>query len=695
FLKMNRGKISFGKIGFSLSTKKTEDIESKGSDDKEEFDGSADEKDTQTSIGGFGSFGKIGPAKTQNDIINEAGIEKEKEPEKQQEDEMNEMMGFSSFGKKAREFDLDKIVEETRKTALERNRDNLEKIALNVNKGDNENKEGQAGTPAPNNAGQNADTRKNNAQNEDYDDDDEDFVGPPLPPEMLAARSEKETEEDEVDDESDDVYKLPITHELLLSHGSKTVSALAVDPSGARLVTGGLDYEVKYWDFQGMDLSRDSFRSFYPADGYPISNVDYSCTGDKVLVVSGSQQCKVYDRDGIELFECAKGDMYINDMAKTKGHISSLTYGCWHPKDKTQFLTSSRDGTLRIWNVDQPHQQKTVIKTKAYSGLKIRPIVCTYSRDGLMLGCACDDGTIQLWDTRKNYVNVLIHIKNSHEKGTETSSLCFSYDNKSFVTRGGDDTLKLWDIRNYKEPVHVKKELFNRFSNTDALFSPNDQLVVTGTSLDRGDKAGKIVMLDRSSFNIVHEMDVGTSHVCRINWHPRLNQLMVGCGDGNIRLLYDPQLSHNGAVLVAGKKKKRAKQAEVVVSQQVITPHALPMFREERHKSTRKQEERDRKDPQKSHQPELPIGKAGSGGRVAAGGSTLSSYIIRNMGMRNLVHEEGDPREALLKFAKDAAENPYWVTPAYAKNQPKTIFQEEEKDETADDEPDTKKQKTT
>ena len=68
---------------------------------------------------------------------------------------------------------------------------------------------------------------------------------------------------------------------------------------------------------------------------------------------------------------------------------------------------------------------------------------------------------------------------------------------------------------------------------------------------------------------------------------------------------------------------------DVVVSQQIITPHALPMFKEERHKSTRKLEEKDRKDPVKSHQPDLPLTKSGTGGRVASGGSTLSSYIIR------------------------------------------------------------------
>lgn len=57
----------------------------------------------------------------------------------------------------------------------------------------------------------------------------------------------------------------------------------------------------------------------------------------------------------------------------------------------------------------------------------------------------------------------------------------------------------------------------------------------------------------------------------------------------------------------------------------------------------------------------------GQGGRVAASGSTLSSYVIRSMGLSKRVEDDQDPREAILKYAKDAAENPYWISPAYAK----------------------------
>jgi len=44
------------------------------------------------------------------------------------------------------------------------------------------------------------------------------------------------------------------------------VSALALDPSGARLITGGHDYDVKLFDFAGMDSTLKPFRTLRPCE---------------------------------------------------------------------------------------------------------------------------------------------------------------------------------------------------------------------------------------------------------------------------------------------------------------------------------------------------------------------------------------------------------------------------------------------
>lgn len=499
--------------------------------------------------------------------------------------------------------------------------------------------------------------------------------------------SDSENEQDEV--------IIPITDDLTITHGNKAVVALAVDPAGARLASGSVDYDVKFWDFAGMDSTFQSFRSMTPCGNYPIKTLQYSSTGDAVLVVSGMSQAKVLDRDGHELIECVKGDQYVADMARTKGHTSPLTCGSWHPKVKDEFLTTSEDGTCRLWDVKKPFHHKSIIKCRAQNGLKTAPTACTYSRDGNLIACTCMDGSIQMWDHRKMFVNTTLLLRNAHQSGTETSCIAFSYLGHWVATRGCDDTLKLWDIRAFKKPISVVNDIFCRYATTDCIFSPDDSLIVTGQSMKREESHGKLLFYDRKDLNKVKEIIVTDSHVIKTLWHPKLQQIFVGAGNGTVKAYYDESRSIRGAKLCAVKTRKKTKQIEVVAAQQIITPHALPMFRQEKPKSIRKKMEKERLDPVKSHRPDLPI-KSGQGGRVAASGSTLSSYVIRNLGLSKKIEDDQDPREAILRFAKDAAENPYWITPAYSKTQPKTIFQGEGKEgeqSTEDDEPQAKKKK--
>ena len=65
------------------------------------------------------------------------------------------------------------------------------------------------------------------------------------------------------------------------------------------------------------------------------------------------------------------GDMYITDMRHTKGHVSNIACGSWHPTDNNIFMTSSLDSTIRIWDItskpigiEQNLMQRDVIKLK-------------------------------------------------------------------------------------------------------------------------------------------------------------------------------------------------------------------------------------------------------------------------------------------------------------------------------------------
>lgn len=184
------------------------------------------------------------------------------------------------------------------------------------------------------------------------------------------------------------------------------------------------------------------------------------------------------------------------------------------------------------------------------------------------------------------------------------------------------------------------------------------------------------MFFDRANFNLIKELPVGESSVNRVAWHPKLNQIFASTSEGVVKVFFDSSLSHNGALLCRTSKKRRAKLSDAVTADYVYTPFALPLFKEEKQRSKHAQFERARKDPVKSHRPELPVTGPGTGGRVGQAGGTLSSYLVRKLGYaQKLPDEDVDPRQALLRHAKEAESNPYWVTPAYKKTQPKTIFQ--------------------
>ncbi|XP_060546688.1 WD repeat-containing protein 70 isoform X1 [Pantherophis guttatus] len=631
--------------------------------------------------------------------------------------ELAATMGFSGFGKKARTFDFTAMFEQTRRTAVERSRKILEEREKETAEKEKEFAGQQGGANSSGGAGSQpvkkvSSREMSSSESEDsldeelvgpplppeesVDDSDEELIGPPLPP-SYKNEEEEEDDDDDDDDESaqeedeDPVKKIPDSHEITLHHGTKTVSALGLDPSGARLITGGYDYDVKFWDFAGMDASLQAFRSLQPCECHQIKSLQYSSTGDVILVVAGNSQAKVLDRDGFPVMECVKGDQYIVDMANTKGHTAMLNSGCWHPKIKEEFLTCSNDGTVRTWDVTNEKNHKTVFKPRSAQGKRVIPTSCTYSRDGKLIAAGCQDGSIQIWDRNMN-VHTKFHCRQAHAPGTDTSSLTFSYSGTVLASRGGDDTLKTWDIRQFKTPLNSISGLPSFFPMTDCCFSPDDQLLVTGISVKKGHGNAKLLFFDRETFKKMYEIDVTDASVVRCLWHPKLNQIMVGTGNGLAKVYYDPFKSQRGAKLCVVKTKRKERQAETLTQDYIITPHALPMFREPRQRSTRKQLEKDRMDPVKSHKPEPPVAGPGRGGRVGTHGGTLSSYIVKNIALDKT--DDSNPREAILRHAKEAEESPYWVAPAYSKTQPKTVFAEVESDEDeTDDKPEWKKRK--
>ncbi len=65
--------------------------------------------------------------------------------------------------------------------------------------------------------------------------------------------------------------------------------------------------------------------------------------GSRCQNASCDVQVKVVDRDGADILECSKGDMYIVDLARTTGHVAVVNAALWHPHARHHFITGSMD----------------------------------------------------------------------------------------------------------------------------------------------------------------------------------------------------------------------------------------------------------------------------------------------------------------------------------------------------------------
>lgn len=80
-----------------------------------------------------------------------------------------------------------------------------------------------------------------------------------------------------------------------------------------------------------------------------------------------------------------------------------------------------------------------------------------------------------------------------------------------------------------KESVKVFEDLPNNYAQTNISLSPDEQLFLTGTSIERDSTTGGLLcFFDRRKLELVSRVGISpTSSVVQCAWHPRLNQVYI------------------------------------------------------------------------------------------------------------------------------------------------------------------------
>ncbi|PSN70982.1 WD40 repeat-like protein [Corynespora cassiicola Philippines] len=508
--------------------------------------------------------------------------------------------------------------------------------------------------------------------------------------------SDKDSDDDSDDDDEDD-DEFPVSHELVIKTHDRPVTSLTLDPAGTRLVTGSTDGMLKLHDLSAMTLTTiRAFKTVDPfvtkpsanAETHSIYQVSYSPhTGSQFLVITATSQARIFSRDGEQISEFVKGDMYLRDKKNTKGHTAEITNSSWHPTNRDMFVTAGVDSTVRIWDVNKRMQQEQVMvhKSRAAGSAGLTRMTAigwgvAPEGNGSLIVSAALDGSLVMWGGEGPFHRPTGEIRDAHAKDTWTSGLDISSDGRLVITRGGDDTIKLWDTRKFKTPINTTSHpsTSTQYPTSNIRFGPNNTSVITGS------ESGHLHILNPATLRpeLVTPVTPG-SPLITVEWHPKLNQIFTGSANGQTTILFNPQISNSGALTIASKAPKKRHLDDdpnlttdmdpLGMAGEAIEPGGKPGPQPgsyaARHPTIGLTASGRSRDPRRPHIPATtPFAKS----------TPDEKYVRDNIELSSMRDE--DPREALLKYAPKEGEKKLF-TGAWEKTQPKAIYKEDESDE--------------
>lgn len=526
-------------------------------------------------------------------------------------------------------------------------------------------------------------------------------------PNDKTARDSDDSDDDDDSEDEEEEDEFPVSHEMVFKTHDRAVTSITLDASGGRLVTGSSDCTLKFHDFASLTPSTiRAFKSVDPSsvkgsassETHPVHHVSFNpISPSTILSITALPQPRILDRDGETIAEFAKGDMYLRDMHNTKGHISEVTSGVWHPQDRNICATGGTDSTVRIWDINNPRSQKNVIVHKsraAGSAGRTRITAVSWAASAQtgnnLLVAAALDGSLVMWDGNGPYTRPAAEVRDAHKKDTWTGGLQVNSTGQLIITRGGDDTIKLWDTRKFKEPLRTIDfpSISSQYPTSNICLSPMGTEVLTGSA------SGDLHILNAATLRpeLVTPVTPG-SPLISVIWHKELNQIVTGSANGETHVLFNPNLSKGGAKTVMLKAPKQRHidddpnltmdlshgiSGDSVILPGGSAPSAASFA--SRHPTIGLTASGKSRDPRRPHIPNAtPFAKS----------NPDETYVKEQIALSGMRDE--DPREALLKYA-DKAKNDPMFTNAWSTTQPKTIYADVS-DEEEEGGPDKKKVK--
>jgi len=277
-----------------------------------------------------------------------------------------------------------------------------------------------------------------------------------------------------------------------------SIGALAVSPCGTRLLSGGFhtingqDYTVRLWD-----LEKNQQLLQIEAHDLPIRSVAFSTDGRYALSTSGGSISK--DKTSIpvdcvtKVWDLANG----KQIQRLEGHEKLVSQAIFLDDDRS-ILSSSWDGTLRLWSRDPGREVRRIVDKGAISGFVVSPdgrrlvvfggfhllkdgrvimadnshrvidlesgamknetrdhagvvLAAAFSPDGRRILTGKSDRKVQLWDAETGHEvrRFLMHAKDEkRSSNVAVVAVAFSKDGRKALAASRDGSVQIWQLPN-------------------------------------------------------------------------------------------------------------------------------------------------------------------------------------------------------------------------------------------------------
>lgn len=191
---------------------------------------------------------------------------------------------------------------------------------------------------------------------------------------------------------------------------------VSFSPDGSKIVAGDWNGLIQIWNADSGEKIGDAIST----GNSRIWSIAFTKDGKKMALGCADRKIKLFDTSQAGEFELLK---------IFKGHSSSVTSVSFHPEE-SRIVSSSYDGTLKLWDFDSGKELKSF-------GDQNEPVLCvSFSPDGSRIASAGYRGTIDLWEgSSRHEIKTLI----GHSRFV--SQATFSRDGKKIYSKAGNEKL--------------------------------------------------------------------------------------------------------------------------------------------------------------------------------------------------------------------------------------------------------------